>query len=115
MNLVDLPPELATRSNPLIEAVRAIAQGPLAQQAYAIDRGAYPENVLKQLAEVGAMSAHLPQADGSPGDYGLAIAAMAEASRVCGATGFMMWCQGVAGLYMQASGNRWAAPACPTR
>lgn len=105
MNPADLPPELAARPNPLIEAVRAIAQGPLAQQAHAIDRGAYPEIVLKQLAATGAMSAHLPQADGSPGDYGLAIAAMAEASRVCGATGFMMWCQGVAGLYMQASGN----------
>jgi alkylation response protein AidB-like acyl-CoA dehydrogenase len=47
----------------------------------------------------------LPQADGTPGDFGLAIAAMAEASMVCGATGFMMWCQSVAGLYMQASGN----------
>jgi hypothetical protein len=54
---------------------------------------------------------------------------MAEAAKVCGATGFMMWCQCVAGLYMQASGNpaspasawratcaakRSAAPACPT-
>jgi alkylation response protein AidB-like acyl-CoA dehydrogenase len=51
---------------------------------------------------------------------------MAEAAKVCGATGFMMWCQCVAGLYLQASGNpgltgerwhamcaakRWAAPA----
>jgi alkylation response protein AidB-like acyl-CoA dehydrogenase len=38
-------------------------------------------------------------------DYGLAIRAMAEVSRVCGATGFMVWCQAVCGLYMQASGN----------
>ena len=105
MNPADLPPELSTPSSPLLSAVRAIAQGPLAQQAYAIDRGTYPEAVLKQLAAAGAMSAHLPQADGTPGDYGLAIAAMAEASKVCGATGFMMWCQSVAGLYMQASGN----------
>jgi alkylation response protein AidB-like acyl-CoA dehydrogenase len=30
---------------------------------------------------------------------------MAEAAKVCGATGFMMWCQCVAGLYLQASGN----------
>lgn len=105
MNPADLPPELATPSIPLLSAVRAIAQGPLAQQAYAIDRGTYPESVLKQLATAGAMSAHLPKADGTPGDYGLAIAAMAEASKVCGATGFMMWCQSVAGLYMQASGN----------
>jgi len=105
MNPADLPPELAAQSTPLIDAVRTIAQGPLAQQAYAIDRGAYPQDVLKQLAAAGAMSAHLPKADGTPGDYGLAIAAMAEASKVCGATGFMMWCQSVAGLYMQASGN----------
>ena len=28
---------------------------------------------------------------------------MAEVSRVCGATGFMMWCQAVCGLYMQQS------------
>ncbi len=105
MKLVDLPPELASGPQPLIEAVRAIAQGPLAQQAHDIDRGAYPEAVLKQLAATGAMSAHLPQADGSPGDFGLAIAAMAEASKVCGATGFMMWCHSVAGLYMQACGN----------
>lgn len=105
MNPADLPPELAAQSTPLINAVRTIAQGPLAQQAYAIDRGAYPQDVLKQLAAAGAMSAHLPKNDGTPGDYGLAIAAMAEASKVCGATGFMMWCQSVAGLYMQASGN----------
>lgn len=105
MNPADLPPELAAQSTPLIDAVRTIAQGPLAQQAYAIDRGAYPQDVLKQLAAAGAMSAHLPKTDGTPGDYGLAIAAMAEASKVCGATGFMMWCQSVAGLYMQASGN----------
>lgn len=105
MNPADLPPELAAQPAHLIDAVRAIAQGPLASQAYAIDRGAYPVDVMKQLAAAGAMSAHLTRADGTPGDYGLAIAAMAEAAKVCGATGFMMWCQCVAGLYMQASGN----------
>jgi alkylation response protein AidB-like acyl-CoA dehydrogenase len=105
MNPADLPPELATTRVALLEAVRAIAQGPLAAQAYDIDRGAYPADLLRQLAATGAMSAHLTQADGTPGDYGLAIRAMAEAARVCGATGFMMWCQSVAGLYMQASGN----------
>lgn len=105
MNHADLPPELSAQPNPLIEAVRAIAQGPLARQAYAIDRGDYPADILRQLASAGAMSAHLPQSDGTPGNYGLAISAMAEASKVCGATGFMMWCQSVAGLYMQTSGN----------
>lgn len=105
MNPADLPPELATPRVSLLEDVRAIAQGPLAAQAYDIDRGTYPADVLKQLAAAGAMSAHLTQADGTPGDYRLAIQAMAEAAKVCGSTGFMMWCQCVAGLYMQASGN----------
>lgn len=101
----DLPSDLTATPAGLLEAVRAIAQGPLAQRAYAIDRGAYPVDLLRQLAATGATSAHLEQADGRPGDYGLAILAMAEAAKVCGATGFMMWCQCVAGLYMQASGN----------
>src|SRR3989344_1155591 len=56
------------------------------------------------LAAVRAMSAPLDSTAG-PADYGLAIRAMAEASRVCGATGFMMWCQAVCGLYLQQSGN----------
>ena len=106
MNAADLPPELAQPATPgLIDAVRTIAQGSLAGRAYAIDRGAYPVDLLRQLAATGAMSAHLDKADGTPGDYGLAILAMAEAAKVCGATGFMMWCQCVAGLYMQTSGN----------
>jgi alkylation response protein AidB-like acyl-CoA dehydrogenase len=106
MNAADLPPELAQPAAPgLIDAVRSIAQGPLASRAYATDRGDYPVDLLKQLAATGAMSAHLEKADGTPGDYGLAILAMAEAAKVCGATGFMMWCQCVAGLYLQASGN----------
>lgn len=88
----------------LLAAVRAIAQGPLARQADAIDRGLYPKDILRQLASVGAMSAHLDSSAGR-GDYGLAILAMAEVSRVCGATGFMMWCQAVCGLYLQQSGN----------
>jgi len=88
----------------LLAAVRAIAQGPLAQQADAIDRGFYPKEILRQLAGVGAMSAHLDSSAGQA-DYGLAIRAMAEVSRVCGATGFMLWCQAVCGLYFQQSDN----------
>nr|WP_100411902.1 acyl-CoA dehydrogenase family protein [Acidovorax sp. 69] len=85
--------------------MRQMAQGPLAAQVEAIDRtGYYPCAELQQLAAVGAMSAHLDSTAG-PADYGLAIRAMAEASRVCGATGFMMWCQAVCGLYLQQSGN----------
>lgn len=108
MNHADLHQEPKMKSpmaaDELLAAVRAIAQGPLAQQADAIDRGTYPKDILRQLASVGAMSAHLNGSEGQ-GDYGLAIRAMAEVSRVCGATGFMMWCQAVCGLYFQQSDN----------
>jgi len=109
MNAADLPRELTAAPPPgatnLLAAVRAVAQGPLAQQADAIDRqGHYPHAVLKELAALGAMSAHL-DAPAGPGDFFLAIQAMAEVSKVCGATGFMMWCQAVCGLYLQQSGN----------
>ncbi len=108
MNHADLPvtsPETPLCSGEaLLAAVRALAAGPLAGRAEAIDRGAYPKDLLQELAALGAMSAHLDSPAG-PGDYGLAIRAMAEVSRVCGATGFMMWCQVVCGLYLQQSGN----------
>ncbi len=108
MNHANLHQELKIKSpmaaDELLAAVRAIAQGPLAQQADAIDRGFYPKEILRQLAGVGAMSAHLDSSAGQA-DYGLAIRAMAEVSRVCGATGFMLWCQAVCGLYFQQSDN----------
>ena len=107
MNPNDLPPELTheTPAHALLAAVREVAQGPLAAVVESIDRtGYYPRGELQQLAALGAMSAHL-EGDAGPGDFGLSIRAMAEASRVCGATGFMMWCQAVCGLYMQQSGN----------
>ena len=89
----------------LLAAVRAFAQGPLAEKAEAIDReGYYPKAELKKLAHLGTMSAHL-EAPHGVGDFGLAIRAMAEVSKVCGATGFMVWCQAVCGLYLQQSGN----------
>ncbi|MBC7469900.1 MAG: acyl-CoA/acyl-ACP dehydrogenase [Ramlibacter sp.] len=109
MNLADLPKNVSTAvpvaTHDLLAAVRAVAQGPLAQQVEAIDReGHYPQAILKQLGALGAMSAHL-EAPAGQADFFLAIQAMAEVSRVCGATGFMMWCQAVCGLYMQQSGN----------
>jgi len=109
MNPTDLPREItqatALPRDALLAAVREVAQGPLTRQVLAIDReGLYPKEVLQQLAALGGMSAHLDSA-GATGDFFLSIQAMAEVSRVCGATGFMMWCQAVAGLYMQQSGN----------
>ena len=107
MNPSDLPTDIAqaTRTQELVQAVRAIAQGPLAQRAQSIDQdGLYPKDLLQQLAAVGAMNAHLDQ-PGMPGNTLATIVAMSEAGRVCGSTAFMMWCQSVCGLYMSASAN----------
>ena len=95
---------LATAGQSLIDAVREIVNGDLAAMVDAIDRqGTYPKAVLKRLGAAGALRAHLRV--GGQQDYGAAIAAMAEVSRVCGATGFMVWCHDVCGLYMEESGN----------
>jgi alkylation response protein AidB-like acyl-CoA dehydrogenase len=88
----------------MLQAVREIASGPLTEMASDIDRkGVYPKAILKRLGAAGGMAAHLAL-DGEA-DYGAAIRSIAEVSRVCGATGFMMWCQAVCGLYMEQSGN----------
>ena len=93
---------------PLVEAVRAIAQGPLADAADAIDRGSYPRHIMQALGAAGAYSAHLWPNTGpgkSPGDFAQAIRASAAVSQVCGATGFMVWCQQVCGFYLQQAGS----------
>jgi alkylation response protein AidB-like acyl-CoA dehydrogenase len=106
MDLADIPRDLRLDSpDAVLAAVREVARGPLAQVVEAIDReGYYPRAELQRLGALGAMSAHL-NAPAGRGDFALALRAMAEVSQVCGATGFMMWCQAVCGLYMQASGN----------
>jgi alkylation response protein AidB-like acyl-CoA dehydrogenase len=110
--LADTAPEAVTGSatplaaarQSLIDAVREIVNGDLAAMVDAIDRqGTYPKAVLKRLGAAGALRAHLRV--GGQQDYGAAIAAMAEVSRVCGATGFMVWCHDACGLYMEESGN----------
>jgi alkylation response protein AidB-like acyl-CoA dehydrogenase len=94
----------ASAAETMLAAVRSVADGVLAELADDIDRrGVYPEGVLMRLGEVGAFRAHLAL-DGER-DYGAAIRAITEVSRVCGATGFMMWCHDVCGVYMEESGN----------
>jgi alkylation response protein AidB-like acyl-CoA dehydrogenase len=93
---------------PLVEAVRAIAQGPLADAAEAVDRGSYPRHILQALGAAGAFSAHLWPDTGpgtAPGDFAAAIRASAAVSQVCGATGFMVWCQQVCGFYLQQAAS----------
>ncbi|MEO7336808.1 MAG: acyl-CoA dehydrogenase family protein [Caldimonas sp.] len=88
----------------MLAEVRRIAEGPLAGLADDIDRrGIYPKAVLVALGEAGAYRALLSGPAGP--DYASAIQAITEVSRVCGATGFMVWCQMVCGLYMEQSAN----------
>jgi alkylation response protein AidB-like acyl-CoA dehydrogenase len=89
----------------MLDAVRSVADGPLAELADDIDRrGVYPKGILQRLGEIGAFKAHLSMRGEEP-DYGAAIRAITEVSRVCGATGFMVWCHNVCGVYMEQSGN----------
>lgn len=105
MEVLERPSAEQTQDFDLIKAVRELATGPLAELADDIDqRGVYPKSVLQQLGEVGALKAHIAEGE-RPADYGLAIRAMTEVSRVCGATGFMVWCHDVCGVYMEQSGN----------
>ena len=80
----------ATPHEAMLQAVRALADGPLAELADDIDRrGIYPKGILQRLGEVGAFKAHLGVGGEAP-DFGAAIRAITEVSRVCGATGFMV-------------------------
>ncbi len=87
----------------VLAAVRQIADGPLAAQAEAIDQGTYPEAILRELGAVGAFMAQWDAGEGP--DYGTAIEVIAEVSRVCGSTGFMVWCQLALALYLERSAN----------
>lgn len=105
MEVLERPSTDAAQDVGLVQAVRELAKGPLAELADGIDRrGIYPESILHRLGELGALKAHMAE-PGKAADYGVAIAVMAEVSRVCGATGFMVWCHDVCGVYMEQSGN----------
>ena len=88
----------------MLNAVRQLAEGPLRDASIATDRGTYPRELMHALGAAGAYRAHIGPGT-QAGDFISAIRAMAEVSRVCGATGFMVWCQQVCGLYLQQSGN----------
>ncbi len=105
MEVLERPTVEEPQNTDLLSSVRALADGPLQELADDIDRrGIYPKSILQRLGAVGALKAHLADAT-RPADYGLAIRAMTEVSRVCGATGFMVWCHDVCGVYMEQSGN----------
>jgi len=103
--LEERPPASTTHpAAAMLAAVRQLADGPLLDATIATDRGTYPRELMHALGAAGAYRAHIGPGI-QAGDFISAIRAMAEVSRVCGATGFMVWCQQVCGLYLQQSGN----------
>ncbi len=103
--LEERPPASTTHpAAAMLTAVRQLAEGPLRDASIATDRGTYPRELMHALGAAGAYRAHIGPGT-QAGDFISAIRAMAEVSRVCGATGFMVWCQQVCGLYLQQSGN----------
>lgn len=88
----------------MLAKVKAIAQGPLAAIVDEIDRkGTYPAQVLRDLGKAGLYRAQTTLDDGP--DFVSALKGVAEVSKICGATGFMVWCQAACTLYMERSGN----------
>ncbi|MGV8919346.1 MAG: acyl-CoA dehydrogenase [Pseudomonas sp.] len=87
----------------VLSEVRHITGGALEAAAHRIDEGYYPLDIMASLGQAGALGAHLSNYGQR---FGLAISCMHEASRVCGSTGFLMWCHDVFGLYLDQSQNR---------
>lgn len=107
---IDRPKHLAFNyplrgSQEILTEIRSIVQNDLVPIVEKCDQdGFYPEKILNKLGNAGAFSAHLGLDRNI--DFGLAIRAMSEVSKVCGATGFMVWCQNVCGIYIESSKNK---------
>ncbi|WP_445004619.1 acyl-CoA dehydrogenase family protein [Halomonas mongoliensis] len=95
------PPGDASNDD-IVTRVEQIAAGPLAEMAGRIDRGHYPLEIMASLGRAGGLGAHL---DRRGQRFDQAIGAMAEVSRHCGTTGFLVWAHDVFGLYLEQSGN----------
>jgi alkylation response protein AidB-like acyl-CoA dehydrogenase len=105
MSVALASPAVSTDVAGLLETTREIARTTLGPLAERIDReGLYPRQALQELAAAGSLSAHL-RSHGQPGDLGLSIQLISEIARVCGASGFMAWCQAACGVYLEESGN----------
>lgn len=99
----DLVSDEVQSDESVLARTRAIADGPLRAKAHEIDEGHYPLEIMRELGRAGAFSAHLKTGGER---FGLAIDAMRAGARHCGATGFLMWCHDVFGLYLDQSENR---------
>ena len=90
--------EFAAGTVSLVDRIAALSRSELTPIAHAIDEGTiYPEQVLRNLGEAGAWSAHA--------DLRETIACISAIGETCGATAFMAWCQNTLVWYIVNSGN----------
>ncbi|GBQ55271.1 acyl-CoA dehydrogenase [Acetobacter indonesiensis NRIC 0313] len=85
----------------VLEKIEQIAANQLADLVVKIDlEGYYPLDILKGLADAGIFS---PFSDKENPDLVQAIKGLAAVSRVCGSTGFLVWCHMACALYLAAA------------
>jgi alkylation response protein AidB-like acyl-CoA dehydrogenase len=89
----------------LVSSVRNAVQADLPPLVDGIDKGThYPADFLRSLGALGAYSTFRDA--GPRTDLNEAIDAMSEVAEVCGATGFMFWCQNALAWYVANSDNQ---------
>ncbi|GJE43394.1 acyl-CoA dehydrogenase family protein [Methylobacterium soli] len=86
--------------------VAEIVRSALQPQVGAIDRGLYPEAVLRALGSAGAFTHHV---DGSTEGLVRAVDAMSEVATACLSTAFCTWCQDALVWYLARSEEAGAA------
>ncbi|MCG4254558.1 acyl-CoA/acyl-ACP dehydrogenase [Acetobacter senegalensis] len=87
--------------NDVLGRVNQIATDRLTELAVKIDlEGYYPLDILKDLADAGLFS---PFSNRANPDLVQAIQGVASVSRVCGSTGFLVWCHMACALYLAAA------------
>ena len=86
-----------------IATIRDYVQSTLPPLVDSIDKGQiYPADFMRGLGAHGAFTSH---ADVTRCDLNISIDAMSEVSEVCGASGFMTWCQAALVWYIANSEN----------
>jgi alkylation response protein AidB-like acyl-CoA dehydrogenase len=88
----------------VVTTVRDVSSRELAPLVQQIDKGHYPENVMRSFGRAGAFGAHLPN-ERYGADLMTAIRAMSAAGEYCLSTSFCMWCQDALAWYIFASDN----------
>lgn len=89
--------------------VMSVVEGPLHEQAVAIDRdAAYPREVMHALGRAGAFAGMAAGKDGLAKEPDLkpTLDAVTAVATECGATAFCCWCQAALTWYLRCTGNQ---------